>query len=108
MRKYRPARGHITTTRVVNPKRIAIFAAVIAAAVIVILFCVYMFSEVKLTDEKQKELFETGTFVEGVSVADVPLGGLTYQQGEEKVKAVADSMMNDNKIEFTVKDQPYS
>lgn len=108
MRKYRPARGHITTTRVVNPKKIAIFAAVIAAAVIVILFCVYMFSEVKLTDEKQKELFETGTFVEGVSVADVPLGGLTYQQGEEKVKAVADSMMNDNKIEFTVKDQPYS
>ncbi len=108
MKKYRPAKGHVMGHRVVNPKKIAIFAGSVAAAVIVILFCVYFFSEVKLTADKERELFETGTFVEGVSVGNADLGGLTYQEGEAKVKAVADGMLGDHLIEFTVKEEPYT
>ncbi len=104
MKYYRPAKGH----RVVNKKRIAIFGVAVAVAVVAIVFCVYMFSEVKLTTEKEQELFATGTFLEGVSVDGIGLGGLTYAQGEEKVKASVDSMLNDNKIEYTVQEEAYS
>lgn len=104
MKYYRPVRGH----RVVNKKRIAIFGVAVAVAVVAIIFCVYMFSEVKLTDEKEQELFTTGTFLEGVSVDGIDLGGLTYAQGEEKVKASVDSMLSDNKIEYTVQETAYS
>ena len=104
MRNYKPVRGR----RVVNKKRVAIFGVAVAAAVIAIVFCVYMFSDVKLTAEDEQELFRTGTFVEGVSVEGIQLGGLTYAQGEAKVKPVAEEMMNDNKIEFTVRDEQYS
>lgn len=104
MQYYRPARGH----RVVNKKRMILFGVVIAAAIAVVIFCAYMFSDVKLTPEKEQELFATGTFNEGVSVGGQDLSGLTYAEGEAKVKPVADGMMNDQKVEFTVKDQPYS
>ncbi|MEA5004604.1 MAG: hypothetical protein VB081_14045, partial [Christensenella sp.] len=70
MKYYRPARGH----RVVNKKRIAIFGVAVAVAVVAIIFCVYMFSEVKLTSEKEQELFTTGTFLDGVAVDGIGLG----------------------------------
>ncbi|MBC5648202.1 VanW family protein [Christensenella tenuis] len=104
MRYKRPARGR----RVVNKKKVAIFGAVVAAAVVAIVFCAYMFSDVKLTAEDEQELFSTGTFVEGVSVEGIQLGGLTYAEGEAKVKPVAESLQNDNKIEFTVQGEQYS
>lgn len=104
MRYYRPARGR----RVVNKKKIAIFSTVVAVAIVAIVFCTYMFSDVKLTTEDEQELFSTGTFAEGVSVEGIQLGGLTYAEGEAKVKPVAEGLQNDNKIEFTVKDEQYS
>lgn len=103
MQYYRPARGR----RVADKKRLILFGVVIAAAVVVVIFCAYMFSEVKLTPEKEQELFATGTFNEGVSVGGQDLSGLTYAEGEAKVEPIAESMLNGNKIEFTVKEQPY-
>ncbi|BDF57385.1 hypothetical protein CE91St36_02020 [Christensenellaceae bacterium] len=104
MKYYRPTKGR----RVVNKKRIAIFGVAVAVAVVAIIFCVYMFSEVKLTSEKEQELLATGTFVEGVSVGGIDVGGLTYAQGEAKVKPAADGLQNDNKIEFTVQGEQYA
>ena len=104
MKNYRPVRGR----RVANPKRIALFAVIVAAAVVAVIFCVYMFSEVKLTQEKEQELLQTGTFLDGVSVEGIQLGGLTYAQGEEQVKKMADDYLNGNKIDYSVKDQNYS
>ena len=104
MKYYKPVRGR----RVVNKKKVVTFGVVVAAVVIAIVFCAYMFSEVKLSAEDQQELLGTGTFVEGVSVEGVQLGGLTYAEGEAKVKPVADGLLNDNKIEFTVNGEQYS
>ncbi|MEG0784669.1 MAG: VanW family protein [Christensenella sp.] len=104
MQYYKPARGR----RVVNKKRVAIAAVIIALIVIAIVFFAVMASGVKLTPEKEQELYNSGTFNEGVSVAGVLLGGQTYAQGEEKIKLLADGMMNDNKIEYSVKDNSYS
>lgn len=104
MQYYRPARGR----RVVNKKRMILFGVVIAAAIAVVIFCAYMFSAVTLTPEKEQELFAEGTFQEGVSVGGQDVSGLTFAQGEAKVQPVAEAMLNDNKIEYKVKDQTYT
>ena len=103
MRNYRPARGR----RVVNKKRIVIFGAAVAAAVFAVIFCVSMFSDVTLTPEQQQELLETGTFMEGVSVEGVDVGGLTYAQGEEKIRPVVEEMQV-QQVQFTIQGQQYT
>ena len=103
MRNYRPVRGR----RVVNKKRIVIFGAAVAAAVFAVIFCVSMFSDVTLTPEQQQELLETGTFMEGVSVEGVDVGGLTYAQGEEKLRPVVEEMQG-QQVQFTIQGQQYT
>lgn len=102
MRNYRPARGR----RVVNKKRIVIFGAAVAAAIVAVVFCVFMFSDVTLTPEQQQELIASGTFLDGVSVGGVDVGGLTYAQGEEKVKPAAEEMQA-QEIQFSIQQEPY-
>lgn len=104
MQYYKPARGR----RTVNKKRLILFGVIIAAAVAVVIFCAYMFSEVKLTPEREQELLASGAFNEGVTVGGQDLSGLTYTEGEAKVKPVTEGMLSANKIEYTVKDQSYT
>lgn len=104
MRKYRPV-----SRRGISPAMLAIIIAIIAAAVGATVFFVYMFTKVELQSEDEKQLFLTGTFEEGVSVNGLPLAGLTFDQGKQKVEALKQEMLTANEIRFSIKDveSPY-
>ncbi len=105
MRRYGPARG-----RRINAKRLAITIAVVAAAVAAVIFCVYMFTEVKLDAATEQELYQGGTFEQGVSVGGVDVSGLTLAEGRVAVSPLVNQMLKANHIEFTVQgvEAPYT
>ncbi|MEG0914335.1 MAG: peptidoglycan binding domain-containing protein, partial [Christensenellaceae bacterium] len=103
MKNYRPV-----SRRRVNPKRLALMIVIVVIIIAVIIFCAYMFSEVKLDSQKEAELLASGTYEEGVSVGGIDVSGMTYDEAKQSVEPIANQMMHANKIEFTVKQTPYS
>lgn len=82
----------IMNRKKLNKKKLAIFA------LIIVLVCAGVFLLYDNTGNAQpsmEELKENGIFTEGISIHGANIGGLTYNQGKEKLNPVTDDMVKE-------------
>ncbi len=93
--------------RRINRGRFGLVIGVAAAAVVVIVLCVIFLGGAKLPEEEGQEEqasveMMTGVFEPGISVGGVNVSGLTIEEGKAAVLQGISTMLNEEKIEFTV------
>lgn len=87
-----------------NKKKTWIIVGAIAL-VLVALVGVYAFLSRPLSEAQKKDLFSNGTFVEGVTIFDVNVGGDTIAAAREKLSGKVDYSPDQELMQLRLKDQ---
>lgn len=101
---HRPVRP--AARRRVNKARLGAFIGVTAAAVVAIVLCVNIFGKAGDTPAQPTETLPVqvldNVFDEGVTVGGVNVSGMTMEEAKTAVMPVAENMLNEGIIEFSV------